>query len=169
MRRLLAAFSIGLALSGCGATERFCETGPMVIETPSAGCLLLRGDKLLVVDVRGQGASVPGGSALPGETAACTAQRETYEETGLWLQTGEVLEVFDTGFYLLQCFAPDPQQEPDAGYDWEISEAYWLPRSEFDTTQWRFPGQGEDMARLVDRLLAKSGEAKSSAPGLTKP
>ncbi len=154
-RSAVALLWVALVLAGCSSDERPCDAGPVEILSPSAGCLLLRGDSLLVVNVRGQGASVPGGKSLPGESAACTAQRETYEETGLWLQTGELLEVFDTGFHLLRCYAPQQGSEPDVGYSVEISEAYWLPRAEFANTRWRFPGQGADMERLMNKLLAR--------------
>ena len=48
--------------------------------------------KMLVVDSRRGGLTPPGGKMKKGESAQCTAHRETLEETGLDLKPGELLK-----------------------------------------------------------------------------
>lgn len=158
--RLPLLLILGLSLAGCGSHLPACKTAAVTVAPPSAGCLALRGDSLLVVRMRDTGRiSVPGGSAYPGETAACTAQRETQEETGLLLKPGPLVAEFDTGFHLLHCTSSDPHPEPASGFNWEVERAYWLPLAEFEQVRWRFPGQGAELRPLVESLLEKAGMA----------
>lgn len=116
---------------------------------PSAGCLAVVHGKVLVVDSRKGGVTPPGGKALAGESAQCAAHRETFEETGLDLLPRQLVHVFDTGFHLYYCdihpgsglLAPDVL---------EVQRGFWLPIADFHKVQWRFPGQGEALARLFD-------------------
>lgn len=140
-----------LCLTGCSQPPEcpYTQTQPAVA---SAGCLALTPKGLLVVETHKGGVSVPGGKSLPDEAPRCTAQRETWEETGLVLAVGELAAVFDTGFHLFHC-----QHTTDSGVinpppRFEIKAAYYLPAAEFDTTQWRFADQGRDLLPLISQV-----------------
>ncbi len=119
---------------------------------PSAGCLATVNDRLLLVEMSSGAMSPPGGRSWPGESAQCTAHRETWEETGLDLMPVQLLDVFDTGFHLYRC-------EYYRNYDplnvlpSEVRRAVWLPLRELDSVRWRFAGQGP-----VLRALAEQGD-----------
>lgn len=64
------------------------------------GAVVLRGDKVLLVcraqePCKGEW-TFPGGLVELGETLRAAAERETYEETGIRVRAGEVLEVVDS-------------------------------------------------------------------------
>ena len=64
------------------------------------GAVVLRGDKVLLVcraqdPCKGEW-TFPGGLVELGETLREAAERETYEETGIRVRAGEVLEVVDS-------------------------------------------------------------------------
>ena len=115
---------------------------------PSAGCLAVVHGRILVVESRTGRLSPPGGKALQGESAQCAARRETFEETGLDLVPGKLLQVFDTGFHLYYCEikhdSGDIEHNP-----LEVKRGYWLPFDQFDAVMWRYPGQGKQLYRLL--------------------
>jgi len=64
------------------------------------GAVVMRGDKVLLVcraqePCKGEW-TFPGGLVELGETLRSAAERETYEETGIRIRAGEVLEVVDS-------------------------------------------------------------------------
>ena len=104
MSRRLPALLAALLLAGCSSHE--APPCPYLGEpdfAPSGGCLAVVHGKILVVESRRGGVSPPGGKSLPGESAQCTAHRETFEETGLDLIPRQLIHVFDTGFHLYFC------------------------------------------------------------------
>ena len=46
---------------------------------------------------------LPGGTSDPGESAQCTAHRETWEETGFNVEVGELLATKESGFQFYAC------------------------------------------------------------------
>ena len=65
-----------------------------------AGAVIIRGDQVVLVK-RGRPPlagewSIPGGVVKLGETLRQAAEREAREETGLEIEAGEVLEVFES-------------------------------------------------------------------------
>jgi 8-oxo-dGTP diphosphatase len=98
--------------------------------------------------------SLPGGSSQPGESAQCTAFRETWEETGLRLQPRELLEVFDTGFHLYHCEHDALSGVIDPPLRFEVRAALYLSADQFHTYDWRFKEQKGTLKRL---LLRQSG------------
>ncbi len=146
--RLFAA-TVMLVLSGCS----FSGQHPCVFRgkpdyAPSAGCLAVVHGKMLVVDSLTGGVTPPGGKSLPGESAQCTAFRETREETGLELIPGQLVTVFDTGFHLYFCeiHAASGTIEPRTV---EVKRGYWLDIRDFGAVRWRYPGQGEALRKLL--------------------
>ncbi len=116
---------------------------------PSAGCLVVVHNRVLVVESVYGGVTPPGGKTLAGESAQCAAHRETWEETGLNLLPGELVHVFDTGFHLYYCEIHAGSGAIELGLPKEVTNWYWLPLEQFDKVSWRFPGQGEVLRRLL--------------------
>ncbi len=136
-------------LSACSSTPMPpCTFTGEAQYAASAGCLAVVHGRILVVESRTGRISPPGGSAVEGEAAQCTAHRETFEETGLDLIVGDLLQVFDTGFHLYYC-----EIKADSGgidhNPFEVKRGYWLPFEHFDEVMWRYPGQGEALYRLL--------------------
>jgi 8-oxo-dGTP diphosphatase len=96
----------------------------------------------------------PGGSSEPGESAQCTAFRETWEETGLRLQPRVLLEVFDTGFHLYRCDRDALSGEIDPPTRLEVRAAFFLPAARFDSYEWRYPDQQLLLKKMVLKTTA---------------
>lgn len=114
----------------------------------NAGCIIRVGQRLLTIRHRYSGGlDVPGGTAQEGESAQCTAHRETWEETGFNVEVGEYLGETQLGLRLYSC-----QMDDDFGGellqfpvpDWADAEVKSLQLTDpFSTTHkdWRFPDQ----------------------------
>lgn len=125
-----------------------CPFSGTAIEAPSAGCFAVSDQGLLVVENLSGKLSPPGGSALPGESAQCAAHRETWEETGLNLLPTEQLATFDTGFELFHCVDTGSAGSIYTPSPLEVRRAFYLQPASFEQADWRFSGQGEDLATL---------------------
>lgn len=146
-----AMLAVALLPAGCG-------TAPQVPPCPyqgepdfasSAGCLAYVHGRILVVESSHGGVTPPGGKTYPGESAQCAAHRETWEETGLDLMPRQLLHVFDTGFHLYYCEIHAGTGTVVLGPPREVRGWSWLPLEDFDRVKWRFPGQGEQLRRLL--------------------
>ena len=152
MRRLWpGTVVLTLLLSGCGSEAPPCRFADSPDLAPSAGCLVLEGNALLVVENHEGLLSVPGGSTRPGETATCTAHRETWEETGLDVRVEEHLAEFDTGFYLYRCQLDAVPAEISPPPRFEIRGAYFLAPDAFGSKPWRFPEQVSRLRELIQQ------------------
>ena len=156
--RMLGTALLCLELAGCGvAAAPPCPAElDQTTQAPSAGCMALQQGKLLVVQNRTGRLSPPGGSAESGESAQCTAFRETWEETGLHLQPSELLAVFDTGFHLYHCRHHPESGELDPPQRFEVSDAFYLAPADFNDWEWRFPGQEETLRTLAEKAATSS-------------
>lgn len=142
-------------IAGCRERGPACPyTGPPDY-APSAGCLALVHGRALVVQSRFGAIGPPGGSARAGESAQCTAHRETLEETGLDLMPGRLLHTFDTGFNLYLCDIHAGSGAIEPVHIDEVKQAFWLPVDEFDQHTWRFAGQGEVLRQLRLQLATQ--------------
>ena len=112
----------------------------------NAGCFVRVGDKLLTIGhVRTGRLDTPGGTADEGETAQCTAHRETFEETGFNVEVGQLLGVADNGFRFYECHlaqdvGPDIERFPVP--EWSGVEVGYIKLTDpFDTlaSEWRYP------------------------------
>ena len=138
--RILLLFGSTLACAD-SARPPDCPLADASARAPSAGCMAVRDDRLLVVeDLQGR-IGPPGGSSKEGESAQCTAHRETWEETGLDLQVGELVTVMQTGFYLYDCRFHLQSGDIDPPPRMEVRRAFMLHSDDFDQHQWRFPDQ----------------------------
>lgn len=143
-----------LAATGCTEESPVCPYTGQADHAPSAGCFVAGSEGLLLVQAFNGKLSPPGGSSQPGESAQCTAFRETWEETGLRLQPRELLQVFATGFHLYRCEHDESSGEIDPPPRFEVRAAFYLPAAEFDAHEWRYPGQ-----QLVLRELMHSTDS----------
>lgn len=146
---------LSLRTNGEGPLKDFpCEVAPKAKERYShlvgnAGCIVIEKAKLLVVEnlLMKKLLTPPSGHSEPGESAQCTAARETFEESGAKVIVQELLHNFEDKFYLFRCELKDKQLAnlhdlpvPPAYKD-EISRAYWLDLRLSSEKAWRFPKQ----------------------------
>lgn len=130
----------------------------------NAGCFVQEGNRLLVVENRliGGRLTPPGGTAEAGESAQCTAFRETYEESGARVVVKGLLHRFENNFFLFRCSLKDrtlaklKEMPVPPEFKGEISRAYWLDLSQSKPEQWRFP----DQFPLIRDLLKAGLKAK---------
>lgn len=135
-------------VTACGASPPPCSDSDTSFSAPSAGCLVVdaRG-VLLVRDWQGR-LALPGGSVARGETARCAAQREVFEETSLVVKAGALAERFDNGFHLFWCDGP-LGGKPAIQRPLEVKEAGWWHPYAIPETDWRYPGQGQQIIALL--------------------
>ena len=149
MLRTVYSLIVLLMLGACSAqADRSCPYDGEPDYAIAAGCLTVVHGKMLVVDSRTGGLTPPGGKSKEGESAQCTAHRETYEETGLDLFPRELLAVFETGFHLYSCdiHAGSGHIKPAV---MEVKRGFWLDLSDFDSVQWRYPGQDKILRTIL--------------------
>lgn len=152
----LHILNVTLPVSGIAAILAACTQLPDCRVNPefaeqaqaNAGCLVRDGDYLLAVEQKDGRLSFPGGQNEDGETAQCTAHRETWEETGLAVEVGQLLHVFDNGFRLYACQPVDAgiraghALAPSWWVAWrEIEAVHWLNPDSIEATGWRYPQQ----------------------------
>jgi 8-oxo-dGTP pyrophosphatase MutT (NUDIX family) len=147
---LMVRFSCCLLLVACKPAVPVCPYVGEPDYAPSAGCLAVLERRVLLVEMRSGRLSPPGGKAGTGESAQCAAHRETWEETGLDLMPGQLIQVFETGFHLYRC---DFYRNYDSLNAWpsEVEQALWLPVGEMESKRWRFPGQGRLLRELIEQ------------------
>lgn len=167
MIRAVLVLSVTALLASCtGSAVPPCPYQGTPDFAPSAGCLAVVHGKILVVDSRKGGITPPGGKAFSGESAQCAAHRETFEETGLSLLPRQLVHVFDTGFHLYYCeiHAESGLIAPEA---LDVKRGFWLSLEDFDKVQWRFPGQGEALARLFAAPAEELADGPSTGRAVT--
>jgi 8-oxo-dGTP diphosphatase len=136
------------------------------------GAVIVSGDRALLVrratePLKGEW-SVPGGVLELGEKLRDGAAREALEETGLQVEVGEVLDVFDSIFtdadgrtqyhYVLIDFLCRLRAgEAVAGSD--VSAVLWVTESDLEGMQLR-----ESIAQVLRKGLAATREEGSPAP-----
>lgn len=123
----------------------------------NAGCIIVRDGRLLVLKHRfGGKLGIPGGAALEGEPAHCTAHRETWEETGLDVTVGEQLGRLRYGYTLYQCHPDKPlDTSVELELPWhaltEITDALWLRPKDIPREEWRYEDQVDGFLELVEK------------------
>ncbi len=144
-----------------------CRTRAPAPETErqaNAGCVILDQDHLLVLRHRfGGELGIPGGARHKGESAQCTAHRETWEETGLDVRVGRELGRLRYGYTLYRCY-PDESLDHSTKpvLPWharlETTGVEWMPLEALPRDQWRYREQVDAFLERVKR--ARSREAQ---------
>lgn len=112
----------------------------------NAGCIIHEASELLVIRSHNRKVSIPGGSTNDTESVACTAIRETWEETGLRVTPTELTMIWDESFYIFNCDPEgtdidDIKAQTAIERPLEVQSIVWVEPSNFDSYEWRFPRQ----------------------------
>lgn len=137
-----------------------CAQLPADARVGNAGCLLASDGAVLMVQQRLNGSwALPGGTAESGERAACTAARETREETGLTVQVQLHLLTLDNGFHIYRCaYTGEQALVPQ---DWiEIRAVAWQDARQRAVVPWRFSAQRDQ----IEALMRQQEAAPSTQP-----
>lgn len=161
MLRTAVVFLILSFIWACAPVESSCPYDSEQAPVANAGCLAVDQGRILVIEQRSGVLSIPGGTSEPGEGARCTAYRETYEETGLKLAIGPLLEVFANGFHLYQCTYVDRKQVLAPKDLLEVRGASWRRPETVDGSRWRFPGQWPQLQQWSARISAEGSLMQS--------
>ena len=97
-----------------------------VQESANAGCLVVDNQQLLLVQGLDGKVSIPGGSAKNGESAACTAFRETWEETALHTIPIQRARRWPNGFVMFECQLVSNPNDAAILRPAEIKQVLWL-------------------------------------------
>lgn len=148
--------AVSVLLAACQPTPE-CPFQAPDSRPSNAGCLVIHRHQVLLTVERTGRVSLPGGTQARGESAQCTAFRETWEETGIRVTVGPLLKQFDNGFRLFRCDAGaiDTALTPVPGRPMETPAALWLTAQQLDHYPWRFPAQRP----MVKEWIADSGRA----------
>ena len=114
----------------------------------SAACLIANEGQLLLVERRFcAGVGLPGGRSKPDESAQCTAHREVWEETGVHVAVGPLLERSgNTSVYRCALMQDVPvAAQPNGPWRgrFETASSQWMEFGRLGSLKWRFSGQGE--------------------------
>lgn len=137
---------IAVFTPGCDTSGEYCNLDQTILGLErnlrsNAGCVVIHSDRMLLIESPLSELSVPGGTAKPVETAACTAIRETREETGLRVEPKVLLKIWENGFYLFGCTTVSTPVETSISQPAEVKTILWLEANEFDSYNWRFKKQ----------------------------
>lgn len=125
----------------------------------NASCLVVVDGRLLLVRLLNGKLDLPGRTSESGETAQCTAARETWEETGADVVVGRHLLTFTTGDRLYRCHWPEPSGEspllpvPESARI-EVSEIRLENPELIAPEDFRFPDEVPALRRLFGDALA---------------
>src|SRR6056300_956516 len=149
--KLLFAALSWLVLAACSGAPDCHYQGP-ADQAPSAGCLVLREGRLLLMEGRGGKFGPPGGSVEPGESAQCGAERETWEETGVAVRATSLATQFNNGFHLYWC-QPVGDFNTHIQRPLEVASVGLFAPNDFYDLVWRFPDQAALIHRMVNQKL----------------
>lgn len=124
----------------------------------NAGCLIVHNGVFLSPKHKAtQRWNLPGGTSERGESAQCTAKRETWEEVGVRVNVGDLITQFDNGFYLFACTPVSLQYArhypvPESGKD-EVSDIQWLKPQQLKDKDWRFPKRWQHQQAVIQAAI----------------
>jgi 8-oxo-dGTP pyrophosphatase MutT (NUDIX family) len=132
-----------LLCSGCSLLHPDCDAQAQLqlVATAGAACIVIVEDRLLVIRHRPSGKlDLPGGRSKSGESARCTAQRETWEETGIEVHVGEALDGRGNLFRCTPLRPMSPADDPPLHW-WsavEASDVLWVDPRTLQDADWRY-------------------------------
>ena len=150
-QKLILFTLLSTLLFSCNNAPK-CHFDKEFTEEANAGCFIIDNNRALFVEGLNGKLSLPGGSKNAGEAPQCTAERETWEETGIHVVAKRKIYSFDNGFQLFDCDLL-PSEKNDGSYrPWrlEIKDIHWLTADKFEKHQWRFYDQIEIYKRLLN-------------------
>jgi 8-oxo-dGTP diphosphatase len=136
-------------LAGCTREAPPCPVPDASDIAPSAGCFSVTDGKLLVVQGLSGKIGLPGGLSAPGEAAQCTAFRESWEETGLYLEPVELLRVFSKDFRLYRCDYRAHPGNTDPPISIDAITVLRLSPGQLDDYTWRFDEERDVVYALL--------------------
>jgi 8-oxo-dGTP pyrophosphatase MutT (NUDIX family) len=110
--------------------------------TESAGCLIKRDGKVLVLKHQDDKLGFPGGKREFEESSQQAAVRETFEEVGVRVKVQRELHQFDDGYTLFFCEPIIPLEDkikvPESGRD-EVDKIRFKKCKKLKKKEWRAP------------------------------
>lgn len=168
-------FIVVNVLSACTSEQLpapMCRVESTVAQNISAnaGCIIRVGNKMITVQHKLSGKlDVPGGTSMKNESAACTAHRETWEETGFNVKVIKWLGSNKKGFHYYACelsgnFNGDIIEfpVPDSAED-EINNIQLLDPFEITELQWRFKNRLPKLREMYSRTHSSKPIANNSS------
>lgn len=113
------------------------------------GCFILRDGKMLTVKLKNGKLDIPCGHNNRGEPAHCTAQRETWEESGYYTNPGSILST-DGHFHVYKCEITGKSRP---GTPWEVIGNVWLTYDQIERQRFR---HGRGQGRYFKHLWRKA-------------
>ncbi|MFM2589874.1 bifunctional NUDIX hydrolase/phosphatase PAP2 family protein [Vibrio sp. TBV020] len=160
---------------------------PQVDNVKGAVCVIRSGDKVVMVnEILTKKLSLPAGTVMQGEDPAITAQRETWEETGLVVSiVGELGRTDEAIIYDCVCDSDivafqfnnnlDGNELPvwfAPHYGVEIASAMLIDPSVVPLDSYRFPDQLEwlvqELPKATDQSVIYVGNLVEAAPGINQ-
>lgn len=166
MIRRTALIATLLATGGCAMLRPACELEPGYASADAgpAACAIVDQGRLLVIRHRYSGRlDLPGGMAKAQENARCTAQRETWEETGLRVTVREPLPGLGNVY---RCVPADPHAAiADPPLRWwsrgEVADLRWVDPATLTAAEWRY---GERVESLKRALSSTGDQGRPAGP-----
>jgi 8-oxo-dGTP pyrophosphatase MutT (NUDIX family) len=151
--RFLGGLGLLLLCSGCSLLRPDCDAQSQLepVAASGAACVVIVEERLLVIRHRPSGRlDLPGGRSKSGESARCTAQRETWEETGLDVRVGEALGGRTNLFRCTPLQAISPASDPPLRW-WstvEASAVLWVDPRTVQDSEWRYRRPALDFSSI---------------------
>jgi 8-oxo-dGTP pyrophosphatase MutT (NUDIX family) len=147
--RLGIVASIAFAAPGCAVLQPRCAAESTATDAiaRSASCVVVVEGRLLAIRHRfGGKLGLPGGGAHRGEAPRCTAERETWEETGVAVRALEPVGPVQPHGIVFHCEPRDMNSlprgiRPPLHALPEVLGIHWLQVDELQHDSWRFPAQ----------------------------
>lgn len=127
-------------------------------EFHNAACLIVKDHQFLTVLNRSTNAwDFPGGTAKRHEPSPCVAQRETFEETGLFVIPKQKIHEYENGFSLYACALNEPIHEQNLTVPLlakiEVKDIQWQSLDELNASTWRFSEFWPETKQVIEQTL----------------
>lgn len=144
-----------------------CRVDSVVAQdiSANAGCIIPVRNSLVTVTHRLSGKlDIPGGTSDGKESAACTAHRETWEETGFNVEVKQLLGVNENGYHYYACqlsgdFVGEIKEFPlpESARN-EVSQILLMDPFVITEQQWRFENRLPALRDMFNQAVAAQNE-----------